>query len=338
MSSNPASSFSLSSSQAPGDVSLGLHAPAPPDRPSSDRDRDRRRFGGGAETRSCPDVRVEISPSEATERRALAWHGMAVETVKVVSPCRVEARFRAPLHLLILFEDAVRNEGCTWIEGAPRSELRNCTNKLVFVPSGHEFCDWQEASHSSRAVYVYIDPSVLPLETGEASLLPRLFFDDADIQNIVVKLKALAEGIEPLDRHYAEALGVVLAHDLARGGSDKARAERPFRGGLAGWQQRAVASYIEEHVTDPIPLAALAQLARLSPYHFSRAFKQTFGTPPHRFHTQRRIERAKSLLADPGASVTSIGMALGFCETSAFSTAFRRVTGMSPMRFRRSVG
>jgi hypothetical protein len=149
MSSNPASSFSLSSSQAPGDVSLGLHAPAPPDRPSSDRDRDRRRFGGGAETRSCPDVRVEISPSEATERRALAWHGMAVETVKVVSPCRVEARFRAPLHLLILFEDAVRNEGCTWIEGAPRSELRNCTNKLVFVPSGHEFCDWQEASHSS---------------------------------------------------------------------------------------------------------------------------------------------------------------------------------------------
>jgi hypothetical protein len=50
--------------------------------------------------------------------------------------------------------------------------------------------------------------------------------------------------------------------------------------GLAGRQQRAVSSCIEKHVADEIPLATMAQLARLSPYHFCRAFKQTFGMPP----------------------------------------------------------
>ena len=51
------------------------------------------------------------------------------------------------------------------------------------------------------------------------------------------------------------------------------------RGGLAAWQQRVVTDYVEEHLAEQIPLATLAGLARLSPYHFSRAFKQSFGVP-----------------------------------------------------------
>jgi len=71
-------------------------------------------------------------------------------------------------------------------------------------------------------------------------------------------------------------------------------------------------------------------------YHFSRAFKQIFGIPPHRFHLHCRIERAKSLLRSPAASITSVGMAVGFSEASAFSTAFRKATGMTPTGFQRS--
>ena len=66
---------------------------------------------------------------------------------------------------------------------------------------------------------------------------------------------------------------------------------------------------------------------RLSPFYFCRAFKQSFGLPPHRYHNGRRIERAKSLLAKPASSVTEIGMTVGFSETSSFSAAFRKATG-----------
>src|ERR1700716_3197187 len=111
----------------------------------------------------------------------------------------------------------------------------------------------------------------------------------------------------------------------------------PARGGLAAWQQRAVVAHIEEHLTEQISLSALAQLVRLSPYHFCRAFKKSFGIPPHRFHTHRRMEHAKALLAKPAASVTDVGIAIGFSATSSFTTAFRNATGLTPTGYQRSV-
>jgi hypothetical protein len=85
-------------------------------------------------------------------------------------------------------------------------------------------------------------------------------------------LKALIEGAEPVDRFYGESLGIVLAHELVSLGSGGACVDA-VRGGLARWQQRVVASYIDEHVADEIPLAAMTQLVGLSPYHFSRVFQ-----------------------------------------------------------------
>jgi AraC family transcriptional regulator len=98
-----------------------------------------------------------------------------------------------------------------------------------------------------------------------------------------------------------------------------------------------VAAYIEQHVADDIPLATLAELARLSPYHFCRSFKRTFGMPPHRYHASRRIERAKQLLADRELSVTTIALAVGFGDTSTFTAAFHRLAGQTPSRYRRNL-
>jgi len=75
----------------------------------------------------------------------------------------------------------------------------------------------------------------------------------------------------------------------------------------------------------------MARLVDLSPYHFARAFKQSFGVPPHRYHIERRIARAKELLS--GNSVTEVAMAVGFAETSSFSTVFRRATALREANF-----
>jgi AraC family transcriptional regulator len=108
-------------------------------------------------------------------------------------------------------------------------------------------------------------------------------------------------------------------------------------GGLASWQQNRVAAFIDENLGQRIALADLARIARLSPFHFARAFKRSFGVPPHRYHRNRRIDRAKDLLAHSCHSVTEIALQVGFSESSAFATAFRRTTGFAPSEYRRAI-
>jgi AraC-like DNA-binding protein len=71
-------------------------------------------------------------------------------------------------------------------------------------------------------------------------------------------------------------------------------------------------AYIEEHLTESISLEALAELVDLSACYFCRAFGQSLGMPPQRYQLSRRIERAKALLAKHAASVTEVGLTVGY--------------------------
>jgi AraC family transcriptional regulator len=124
-------------------------------------------------------------------------------------------------------------------------------------------------------------------------------------------------------------------HELMRLERTTSTAARPVRGGLPVWRQKHVAAFIEEHLAEEISLTALAEVADLSLYHFARAFTQSFGVPPHRYHMARRMDRARSLLQKPALSVTQIGIQIGFRESSSFTRAFRRLTGLTPTEYRR---
>jgi AraC family transcriptional regulator len=277
------------------------------------------------------DRAVQISPAELVTRRALTWSGMTAETVQVAAHESIELRFRAPLHLLVAWEQATRRTGESFVEGLPRSRLRDLRQKLTFIPAGREYYESIESRTQVRLMCCYFDPEQTPRSVRE--LAPRLFFKDPTLWATTTKLRQQIESPKTENASYLDALGTVLAHELARSNAPN----NPPRGGLAAWQQRAVADYIEEHLADPISLATLAALARLSPFYFCRAFRQSFGMPPHRYHVNRRIEHAKALLAKPASSVTDIGLTLGFSETSSFTAAFHRLTGVTPTTYRRGL-
>lgn len=311
------------------------------------------RFGGSWDKRSAPHPigqrtgmaanvardTVSISPSHAVQRRTITTNGLWAEFIRSTTLERIEHVFHAPVHLLVAYEKGERKTGETYVEGVPLSTRRNVARKLTFVPAGHKYREWLEPRAHIRLAFFYFNPTNPHLQFGSNAAelrLPRVFFEDESLWDTVLKLKGAAEGAAAPDSVYFEALGSVLIHELARLNRGAQAIKPPIQGGLASWQQRAVSSYIDAHLAEPISMVTLADLARLSSCHFSRAFKRSFGMPPHRFHNHLRIERARGMLEKSECSITELGLSLGFSETSSFSTAFRKAVGLTPTAYRRS--
>jgi transcriptional regulator GlxA family with amidase domain len=85
---------------------------------------------------------------------------------------------------------------------------------------------------------------------------------------------------------------------------------------------------------EPLDVAALASIACVSPAHFIRTFRATFGETPHRYLQRRRVERAMFLLRSTDANVTEVCLEVGFTSLGTFSRTFRDIVGDTPSRYR----
>lgn len=85
---------------------------------------------------------------------------------------------------------------------------------------------------------------------------------------------------------------------------------------------------------DDLTISALAGVANRSLHHFGDAFRQSTGTPPHRFVLMRRMDRAKILLLTTKMPIAQIALEVGFASQSHFGHMFRVTTGVTPLRFR----
>jgi AraC family transcriptional regulator len=281
---------------------------------------------------------MSVSRRDFVLRRAEHWRGMTAESFEIRALVPFDYSITSNRHLFILAERAARRDGETRIDGTLASRQRDFSRTLCVVPAAHQFQGWQIPRIHSRVTHFYVDadwPLLDPeLRPVAGDLKPQLFLDAAALEATGSKLKALIGKRDPGDQLYAEALGVVFQHELLRlvsGTNSRGQA----KGGLAPWQKQQIRDYIEANIACGVSLVTLAQFVGLSTFHFAHAFKRSFGIPPHRYFTARRIEHAKALLAAPGQSVTEIALALGFSETSAFTAAFRKATGCAPSAYRR---
>jgi len=101
---------------------------------------------------------------------------------------------------------------------------------------------------------------------------------------------------------------------------------------------RRAREYMDECYASPINLDQLSRIAYVSPYHLIRAFRIAFGVTPHQYLSRRRIERARELLAFSGQSITDVCFGVGFESLGSFSTLFRKLTGDSPLSYRKQIG
>jgi hypothetical protein len=182
---------------------------------------------------AAPHPLVAITPADKFRRRMVGSAGMTAEIVQESGSERIEYRFQAPVHLLILFERGVRREGDTDVEGLPRSSLRDLARKFVFVPAGHTYCDWHEPSTPARVAFFYFDPDQLP-GAGEAGAIALLSGSAPSINPMSFCARPLSAFFVGLAASHGAAVSMGLSEALSDDGSVTGRGGPLRRGAITG--------------------------------------------------------------------------------------------------------
>lgn len=130
-----------------------------------------------------------------------------------------------------------------------------------------------------------------------------------------------------------DALITVLAAHLHSASHN--RSMRPYVGGLPPVTWRRVDDFIQSNLSGALTLERLACIARLSPSHFARAFKQTAGQSPHQYVMSSRLAHARNLIMSTDRSLSQIAKIAGFSSNSHMTTLMRRAWNMTPTDLRK---
>lgn len=158
---------------------------------------------------------------------------------------------------------------------------------------------------------------------------------DPVIQHAVAALAAELHDERIGGALYADALITQLCIHILRHHAE-ARLRTPrCPGALSPAQGRQIADYVESHLGSELTLATLARVAGISQFHFARLFRKRFGTPPHAYVQQRRVERARHMVLNSDLPLKEIVCTTGFYDQSHMTKSFKRSFDATPTELRR---
>ena len=162
-------------------------------------------------------------------------------------------------------------------------------------------------------------------------------FRDPLVEYIAREIHAEMIGEAPLGRMQVEILAKALGVYIMRHYSNLEPASTslpPVRGALDARRLERVMEFIDAHISEDLTIDTLADEVYLSPFHFARAFKAATGSAPHRYITDRRIERAKALIAEGRLPLADIAYICGFSSQAHLTRWFKRIVGATPGAYR----
>lgn len=159
--------------------------------------------------------------------------------------------------------------------------------------------------------------------------------DDAVIRHLGESLVPALEQPEGVSQLFVDQVGLAFLSHLTSFYRGAPATGPSLRGGLAPWQQRRAKEMLLAAMDGRIGLEALAAACHLSRSHFARAFKVSTGLSPLHWLLVRRIDRAKTMLLGPHATIDKVAHKCGFSDQSHFTRAFQRMVGVTPGQWRR---
>jgi len=266
----------------------------------------------------------------------LAWQGVRVERHQL-GAMELPPHYHEH-HLLLLHQmpDPIRvhrKKGSHVQQGLLRQ------GDLGLYPSGeYDRVAWDGFADT---IHVHVDNRYLEtlahqnLDRVRFNLEDRFQFNDALLYQLGQQLLVAVGTQHTLGLLYIESLTNALCYHLIENYATHERRPAPDRR-LPDSVLNRIDAYLEVHADELVTLKALADLAHLSVFHFTRLFRQTTGVTPYQYVIRWKIRRALQMLKADEASIAVISDALGFASPGHFSAAFKRAVGMSPRAFQQS--
>ncbi|MGY3234195.1 MULTISPECIES: helix-turn-helix domain-containing protein [unclassified Bradyrhizobium] len=201
---------------------------------------------------------------------------------------------------------------------------------IFFLPAGHA-CE--VGLHGALdTLHIYLRANLVSVQ----NVTPLLVERDVVIQQLAQAVeRAVCENVSNSDLFIDP-----IARALADRVSAISRSREPWQvrtAGLPDYELRRLNDFIEANLEGEITLAAMASVCGIGTKSFVRAFAATTGKSPYQYVIAARVERAKRLIEQDQEGLAEIALRCGFSHQEHLTRAFRRLTGQTPGRYRRSV-
>ena len=297
-----------------------------------------------ADVQAFLDEAVESEPEGLTYTPARISHMIrrelppwgVIECVQVAHrPHRFE--MRRQYHQFVLYRQGSVSDGEVSIDGLRLAGPRALDQFIDFIPAGSLFEGWTGERARVGYVLVSVDEDQLakacPSYRVQADLKPLISCHDGFLRGLLERLDHVVRRGRT-DTLYLETLVMLLMQEVCS--LQQLPEVAPVNTGELGLAQRQrLTDYIEASLANEVRLADLSNIVNLSPYHFSRVFRRTFGMSPYQYLLLCRVNRAKHLISTTDRSLLDIALETGLAGASQFSRAFRRIVGQSPSELRR---
>jgi AraC family transcriptional regulator len=214
---------------------------------------------------------------------------------------------------------------------------------VSILPVGFDEREFELVS-AVECLHIFLAPSVagsvaladFDVDPAKAEVVRAPGVSDPLLKEVACALRdLLSRPPEPTDRLFIDGVGSMLSAHLVSKYSNIARHPVSRSPSLSYQRLTRVMDLVECRFTDAIGLDELAAEACLSPFHFSRLFRKATGLSPYRYVAERRVQEAKSKLAEGRLSLVEIALESGFGSQGNFNRIFRKHTGQTPGDFRK---
>jgi AraC family transcriptional regulator len=217
--------------------------------------------------------------------------------------------------------------------------LADCTGHDRLYESDYQIDHGRWEGSEGELITMLLPASLIEgLQRDEAprlQLRTRHEHFDERVRGLMERLWEEARTGSPSGRLYTDGLTLALV-GLLTAEPPPSNNRRPWRARqLSVGEQVRLRAFIGAELGSDLSIERIASVAGMSPDHFARLFKSSFGCTPHAFVLERRIDAAaRALRSDPDRSLADIAANCGFSSQSHFTAVFQRRKGTTPRRWR----